>query len=322
MLLCLFPILYFIFLFILFSFIARITSVLIYWIVVLMKRNTTAIDNKIKRSKEIDTPNKKLELTAKDLNREIEALIKFNELLVKKNNQLEIQNKMQEEFISIAAHELRTPIQSILGYSELLEMAPERSKQYATSIIRITKRLERLTQNILDTTRIESNSLQLDKQRFNLDDLLFLIIKEHQRQLEKDETTKDMQIIYENSNHDKKNVIIYADKERINQVISNLIENAIKFTTQGKITITVDKENKNGNDDFDKVTVSVMDTGSGIHQDILPKLFSKFASKSFQGTGLGLFISKSILDAHGCKIWAKNNPVGKGATFTFNLPSG
>ncbi len=287
-----------------------------------MKRNTTAIDNKIKRSKEIDTPNKKLELTAKDLNREIEALIKFNELLVKKNNQLEIQNKMQEEFISIAAHELRTPIQSILGYSELLEMAPERSKQYATSIIRITKRLERLTQNILDTTRIESNSLQLDKQRFNLDDLLFLIIKEHQRQLEKDETTKDMQIIYENSNHDKKNVIIYADKERINQVISNLIENAIKFTTQGKITITVDKENKNGNDDFDKVTVSVMDTGSGIHQDILPKLFSKFASKSFQGTGLGLFISKSILDAHGCKIWAKNNPVGKGATFTFNLPSG
>lgn len=109
--------------------------------------------------------------------------------------------------------------------------------------------------------------------------------------------------------------LLRADKERLTQVISNLLDNAIKFTNRGMISIIIDKSS-NGQE----VTISVKDTGSGIHPDILPRLFSKFVSKSFQGTGLGLFISKSIIEAHGCKVWAENNLDGKGATFTFSLP--
>jgi signal transduction histidine kinase len=109
--------------------------------------------------------------------------------------------------------------------------------------------------------------------------------------------------------------LLRADKERLTQVISNLLDNAIKFTNRGMISIIIDKSS-NGQE----VTISVKDTGSGIHPDILPRLFSKFVSKSFQGTGLGLFISKSIIEAHGGKVWAENNLDGKGATFTFSLP--
>ncbi|MGB6527916.1 MAG: HAMP domain-containing sensor histidine kinase [Candidatus Nitrosopolaris sp.] len=112
--------------------------------------------------------------------------------------------------------------------------------------------------------------------------------------------------------------LLRADKERLTQVISNLLDNAIKFKNRGMISIIIDKKVKSSNGQ--EVTISVKDTGSGIHPDILPRLFSKFVSKSFQGTGLGLFISKSIIEAHGCKVWAENNLDGKGATFTFSLP--
>ena len=113
----------------------------------------------------------------------------------------------------------------------------------------------------------------------------------------------------------KHEVFIEADKERIIQVISNLLNNAIKFTEEGIIFVSTKvKENRKK-----EVFVTIKDTGQGIHPDILPRLFSKFASKSFQGTGLGLFISKSIVEAHGGKIWAENNSDGKGATFTFSL---
>jgi len=290
--------------------------------VIILKFDITVDDQINKKIDEIDISNKKLESNIKELHRIIEYLVKSNELLVKKNNQLETQNQMQKEFISITAHDLRTSIQSIIWYSELLEIDPQLCEKYVNLIIRNIKRLERLTQNILDVARIENNLLRLDKQRFNLENLILLVINEYKQQLDKDEKSNDLQITYENPKQDDKGIIIYADKARVTQVISNLIENAIKFTTKGKITITIDKKNNKKNDDVNTVTVNIYDTGSGIHPDVLPRLFSKFATKSVQGTGLGLFISKSILDAHGCKIWAENNTDGKGATFTFNLPCG
>jgi len=109
---------------------------------------------------------------------------------------------------------------------------------------------------------------------------------------------------------------VKADKEKLIQVISNLLNNAIKFTEEGTISVSTEVK---GNGRME-VLVTIKDTGQGIHPEIEPRLFSKFASKSLQGTGLGLFIAKSIVEAHGGKIWAENNSGGKGATFTFSLP--
>ena len=105
-----------------------------------------------------------------------------------------------------------------------------------------------------------------------------------------------------------------ADKSRINQVITNLLSNAVKFTKQGNITITTQKTTDG------LVIISVKDAGSGIDPEIMPRLFTKFATRSNTGTGLGLFISKGIVESHGGKIWAQNNLDGKGATFSFSLP--
>jgi signal transduction histidine kinase len=114
--------------------------------------------------------------------------------------------------------------------------------------------------------------------------------------------------------YNPQDILIHADKGRISQVISNLLTNAIKFTTQGTIFLSVEK-NKNNN----SVIVCVKDSGQGIDSTILPRLFTKFASKSYKGIGLGLFISKGIIEAHGGNIWAENNIDGKGATFCFSL---
>ena len=111
------------------------------------------------------------------------------------------------------------------------------------------------------------------------------------------------------------NYTIQADKGRLNQVMSNLISNAIKFTEEGSIIITSKKE-----ENENKVIVSVKDSGIGIHREVIPRLFQRFATKSYQGTGLGLYISKSIVEAHGGDMWAQNNPDGKGSAFYFTLP--
>ncbi|MGA8081234.1 MAG: HAMP domain-containing sensor histidine kinase, partial [Candidatus Nitrosopolaris sp.] len=254
-----------------------------------------------------------LQLTTEELKRTNESLAESNRLLTTKNEQLAIHDKMQKEFINVAAHELRTPTQAIIGFSELLEMESERSEPFVDPILRNAKRLHRLANDILDVTRIESQSLNLSKEQFDLNDLLLSIIKDRQQQIEKDGKDKDLKLVYNESKLES--TLLRADKERLTQVISNLLDNAIKFTNRGMISIIIDKSS-NGQE----VTISVKDTGSGIHPDILPRLFSKFVSKSFQGTGLGLFISKSIIEAHGCKVWAENNLDGKGATFTFSLP--
>ena len=223
-------------------------------------------------------------------------------------------DEMKSEFINVAAHELRTPIQPILSLTEVLRSKIKDTEQLAMldAAIRNAKRLRRLTEDILDITKIEGKSLQLEKEQFNLYDVILNVVQDYRSQ-QIENRTIDIQVLSDEPN---KEIVVNADKSRIAQVISNLLSNAIKFTKQGTVLITVEKKKDNK-----EVIVSMKDTGSGLDPEILPRLFSKFASKSFKGTGLGLFISKSIVEAHGGKIWGENNVNGKGAKFSFSLPT-
>ena len=131
-----------------------------------------------------------------------------------------------------------------------------------------------------------------------------------------------MLLSYNTPQKSNSDLMVEADRDRIDQAVSNLLNNAIKFTSKkgGIISVTAEKRNGSKNDNQEEVVVNVVDTGKGIHHEIIPRLFTKFASKSNSGTGLGLYISKSIVESHGGRIWAENNPDGKGATFSFSLP--
>ena len=172
-------------------------------------------------------------------------------------------------------------------------------------IARNARRLERLTENILDVTRIESQSLRLEKEPLNLKDIVLNVLEDYEDQIKGNGVKM---------NYQPDNVFVHGDRERLSQVLSNLVGNALKFTHEGAIDVAVKKKEE-------QVTVSVHDTGTGVDAEILPRLFTKFATKSDRGTGLGLYISKSIVEAHGGKIWAENNEGGKGTTFYFSLPS-
>ncbi|MFL6422680.1 MAG: ATP-binding protein [Nitrososphaeraceae archaeon] len=229
--------------------------------------------------------------------------------------QLKINDKMQKEFINIAAHELRTPVQPILSLSEILQSDISnntKQQEFLDAIVRNAKRLQRLTENILDITRIESHSLELRKERFSLNENIRNVINDMNNQaVLRNNNNKTVSILFE----PEQDIIVEADKVRIYGVISNLLKNAIHFTNEGTINIAAAKKM-----DYNEVIVSVKDTGLGIDPEIFPRLFTKFATGSVTGTGLGLFISKSIVEAHGGKIWAQNNPDGIGATFYFSLP--
>jgi len=256
-----------------------------------------------------------------------ERLRESNKRLTEKEETIRVQyemlkesDNMKNEFINVAAHELRTPIQPILSLTEVLrsKIKEPQQQELLDVTIRNAKRLQRLTEDILDVAKIESQSLNLKDESFNLNDIITNTIddittnivsssKSHQRNV--------IKLVYQ-----PHNIFIEADKARITQVISNLLRNAVKFTEtkaneEGGGIININAEKVDGH-----AIVSINDSGIGIDPEILPRLFEKFASKSFQGTGLGLFISKSIVKAHGGKIWAKNNSDGKGATFAFSLP--
>jgi signal transduction histidine kinase len=227
------------------------------------------------------------------------------------NEQLKLHDKMQQEFINVAAHELRTPIQPILSLTQILHSKINDSQQQESLeiIIRNAKRLKKLSEELLYITRLETQRLELKKEQFDLNEVIVHAIDDVV--LSKEFSNKNLKLLYE-----PRDILLKADKSRIAEVISNLLSNAIKFTPAGTITISVEKdETKNW------VVVSVKDTGEGIDASILPRLFTKFASKSYQGTGLGLFIAKSIVEAHMGKIWGKNNIDGIGATFSFSLPT-
>ena len=302
------------------------------------------------------------------------------------NEQLKAYGRMQKEFINIAAHELRTPTQAVLGYSEILKIQSKkesRTDEAIDAIYRNATRLQRLANHILDVTRIESQTLKLNKQKFDLDEVLSYVVADFKNEIRKNNSA--VNIYYEPAQELTTGLIIDADRERVIQVISNLISNAIKFTQQGTISVSArvipgqettgpegekkygasqELEKLNGSyplaqEEDDKhefvdaavrkreeeetvvvnegrtrrnwVLVSIKDTGSGIDPDIVSKLFSKFTTKSLKGTGLGLFICKNIVEAHGGKIWAENNShlneivngngiTGTGATFYFTLP--
>ncbi len=233
-------------------------------------------------------------------------------------DRLKLQDKMQREFINVAAHELRTPIQPIIAITDIIysRSKEDKEKQELLEVIRRhAKRLKRLTDDILDVAKIESQSLQIKKELFNLEDVISSLVSQHTPNLKEMDNLINLNFIIK-----EKNLFIKADKGRITQVVDNLLYNAIKFT-EGKaadssITITAEKI------DNDSIKVIIKDTGIGIDKEILSRLFTKFTSKSDKGTGLGLYISKKIIEAHGGKIWGKNNDDYNriGAEFGFIIP--
>jgi signal transduction histidine kinase len=240
------------------------------------------------------------------------------------NEELKQKDRLKDEFINVAAHELRTPIQPILGLSEVLRSRKVSDMglniaddEFLSIIIRNAKRLQQLSADILDIAKIEGHTLILKKEQFDVNEIISDAVVDYRNQTEKDgKNRNEWNLLYKNSGQD---ICIEADKGRITQVISNLVSNAVKFTKVGTVTVSAEKVEEN---DRQQVIISIKDTGTGIDPEMLPKLFTKFATKSDKGTGigLGLFISKSIVEAHGGRIWAENNKDGKGATFAFSMP--
>ena len=279
-----------------FSLLAGVTAAVAVLILFLLKWSNT-LERRVKtRTKELDESNQRLEGL---------------------NEQLKVNEKLQKEFVNIATHELRTPIQPILGLTEILKSTTRDTKDHelVDVVYRNAKRLHHLTEDILDVNRIESQLLLLNKERFNLTEMILDVIADTKNQIATKNKDNNLKLKFINKdNESQEDIFVVADKGRISRVISNLLSNAIKFTNEGIITVSTEKKDN-------EVLVSIKDTGAGIDAEILPRLFTKFATKSETGgTGLGLFISKSIVDAHGGKIWGENNLDGKGATFTFSLP--
>jgi signal transduction histidine kinase len=302
-------------------------------------------------------------------------LMQSNQELEVANKQLKLQEKRQKDFIHVTAHEIRTPIQVISGYTEMVldDIQNYLSKEskigknninkeivsFSTisriftmikAIERNSSRLYKLTSDLIDVIQIEQNGLELKKRLFDMNQNILDIIKDLDKLgLSYSEDDKNsIEIIFEKS---EDSIMVFADKSRISQVIFNLISNAVKYTKNGRITITTNtkknnlnsintvsffpstilNDNKqtqliphsaayNNNDCSNGITVNIKDTGCGINPEVQSRLFEKFASKSEKGIGLGLYISKKIIEAHNGRIWGENNHDGIGTTFTFTLP--
>jgi len=297
-------------------------------------------------NKQLSETNRRFAETNKKFAEVNEEILTLNKKLVLANERIKANGKMQTDFINIAAHELRTPTQSILGYSELLHellLSSEEGQkdsqkiELAATLFKNANRLQKLTENILDVSKIENDALILNKRRFNLNEniekMVFEIIDQvritkNDSLYDDNNNDSDVKIIFESHKREGRkglrDTFVEADDLRIYQVISNLLSNALKFTNKGTISVTTQDDIAKG-----EFVVAVKDTGCGISYDMMPKLFSKFATgSSSEGVGLGLFISKSIVESHGGKIWAENNIDNnngdaaslKGTTFAFSLP--
>lgn len=292
-----------------FSLLAGTTAAIVVFIIFLIGWSSNLNEEVKRRTRELNESNKQLGVA---------------------NKQLKFNDKMQKEFINIASHELKTPTQAILVFSQLLRTYPERRDEMINAIERNAVRLKNLTNSILDVSRIESQSLSLNKEKFNINEKIRNVIDDLKLRHQVEITFADPKV---------DPIVVEADKIRIYEVISNLLVNAIKFTQKsssssdngnslGEGTITVftaiksNQDYKKGNtgSSVKEVIISIRDRGVGIDPDIQDRLFSKFVTKSETGTGLGLYISKGIVEAHGGRIWAENNAEGKGATFYFSLP--
>ena len=288
-----------------FSLIFGLSFAVLILILFLIKWNNTLNIEVKKRTKELQESNRQLSLS--------------NQEIAHANEELKVHDKMQKEFINIASHEIKTPLQAILSASQLLQMYPERQKKFASAIQRNAIRLQRLSNDILDVAKIESRSLKLKKELLDLNELISNIIEDYKTIIVKD--NQNVKLFFKPSHYA---LFVEADKERIAGVISNLLSNAIKFTKKGEIFVSTEKED-NRNSPYALVTVK--DTGKGIDPEILPKVFSKFITKSFEGLGLGMYIAKNIVEAHKGKIWTENNNNNsknkngnRGAIFYFTLP--
>jgi two-component system, OmpR family, sensor histidine kinase VicK len=243
--------------------------------------------------------------------------VELIEQVTKLSEKLKDEEKMHKEFINIAAHELRSPIQPIVGLAEILRSNKEievvKQEELLSVIIRNAKRLKELTENILDVTRLENQSLNLHKELVNIDDLIASALEDITAQTDYKQNIK---LIYNDSKKESP-LLVEADRGRLTQVISNLLSNAIKFTKEGTITVVTEEKRSST---IDLLLIRIKDSGTGINKDIMPILFEKFATRSEKGMGLGLFVCKSIIEAHGGRIWAENNADDKGSTFTFSLP--
>jgi signal transduction histidine kinase len=270
-----------------------------------------------------------------------DRLIKYVEKLEDSVNELQKRNDELNDFVSIGAHELKAPLMPILGITELLELELVETnkneirvrKDEVESIIRNAHRLSKIASEILDVAKIESRLLVLRKKAFDLNELILKTINDYK----KIALQKNVKIIYQQHNvidspnlgvdlkvNNGTKTFVFADVGRIAQVISNILDNAVRYTgSGGNITVSMTKNiSKNGNTKESESTMDVTDSGSGIDPELLEgnRLFSKFSSKYPSGTGLGLYISKKIVEAHDGKIWAQNNPDKKGASFKFTLP--
>ena len=286
----------------------------------------------------IRTANDELQSTTEELRESLQILANVNQELTLTNEILNKQGRMQKEFINVAAHELRTPTQSIVGYCEMIDAFPENTQKYLEPVKRNAEKLYRLTEDILDVSRIESGTLKLEKSKFDLREIIVNLIEDLTAKMKKEEDiiqsnkanndkNTNIQLIYPQLSAEP--LFVYADKNRIQQVLSNMLSNALKFTEDGVITINTEKfmdtvniNSNENNKEKEFVSIKIKDTGKGIDPEVLPRLFEKFATKSDKGTGLGLYISKNIIDAHGGKIWGEDNSKNgkKGAEFGFTLP--
>lgn len=240
-------------------------------------------------------------------------------LLEKANERLKKAYEMNEEFIRIAAHELRTPIQPILLGAELANQSPRKEEKIIAVIITEAKRLKKLSDDLLDVSRIETGNLTYKFENTGINDIIL-------------EAASCAQLASANLNPSEKSGVaietklindlkLFVDRMRISQALTNIMDNCLKFTKEGSIKIETTMLQ------FKKLLeIRISDTGPGIAPDILPKLFGKFVTSTsgnvanVHGTGLGLFITKSILQAHGGDVFAYNNDDGKGATFIIRLP--
>jgi two-component system sensor histidine kinase VicK len=249
------------------------------------------------------------------------------------NVKLENSENAMKEFINIAAHELRTPLQPILGLSEILHDArndPDHHRKLVNIIVRNAHKLENLAENILDVTRIDSGRLQLSTQKVDLHELVESVVLDFhavvENKIDKKENNRKAIICLKDEYPDRsedtnrQHPIVLADANRIVQVITNLLSNAVKFSKEGDRALITITRGIRVTDGQPSAIVSISDQGQGINPEIMTRLFQKFISGSEKGTGLGLYISKNIVKAHGGDIWAENNKSGMGATFGFTLP--
>ena len=294
-----------------------------------MRQNIHYINNHL--NEVVNERTQKLEKTIAELKEKEEVVETINKQLVSANNELNIHDNMQKEFINVAAHELRTPIMPILGLSELLynkvvkgnNLKQETLKEHLQIIVRNSYRLHKLVEAVLDVTKLESRIFKLNTELVELNEVITNVVIDFEnlvknKKYDDGKNKNNAKIIYEPNRNNK--IFVNADRTRLTQVVSNLLDNALKFTQGGFIIITTRITRKEKDTNNDKVIVMIKDSGIGIDNEILPRLFTKFATKSDQGTGLGLFIVKKIIEAHGGMTKAENNSNGIGSTFYFTLP--